>query len=91
MTDYVAFECPALLFCAGAAALFIAGASLGWLACYALGIKLLVGRIEQIEEHAAKASSVAEAFNKVHAKIDEHLEGEHSGPLSVRSPRPVRT
>lgn len=78
---------PIYIVIAGVAGLAVVFFALGWLACCALGVRR---RIEDFENNAAYAPDVAREVRRLEGRINEHLEQEHAGPLSVRSPRPVR-
>lgn len=87
MVEVVAVVSPVWLLVAGVAGLFVVAFLLGRAACFAIGIRR---RLAEYEAHAAYAPDVAREFRRIEGRLDEHLELEHSGPLSVRTPRPIR-
>ena len=85
MTDYIAFEAPAWLWCLTCMALLVAGVAFGALAAYALRIRQALDRIDDYEALAAPRADVQRAF----AKVDERLSRlEKPEPLPVRIEAP---
>ena len=89
MTDHIAFEAPAWLWCLACAALLVAGIAFGALAAYVLRIRQALDRIDDYEALAAPRADVQRAF----AKVDERLSRlEKPEPLPVRidAPQTIR-
>ncbi len=87
MDEVVAVVSPTWILVAGTAGLFVVAFILGWVACAALGIRR---RVTELESHAADALAVQRELRRVEARVDEHLDAEHCGPVAVRIPRPIR-
>jgi len=86
MTDYIAFEAPAWLWCLACMALLVAGVAFGALAAYVLRIRQALDRIDDYEALAAPRADVQRAF----AKVDERLSRlEKPEPLRVESVAPL--
>lgn len=89
MTDYIAFEAPAWLWCLACATLLVAGIAFGALAAYALRIRFALDKIDEYEDKAASRVDVQRRFAEVDMRIAK-LEAPEPIPVRLEAPPTIQ-